>query len=108
MIDKGLFYKCYDMEILSPMKWLQFHFGNMMRNISLPVKDSEVTHRRCTKSKTGIVTKDTSNDVPILTIEKNVSKFNQSNGFSTHWIIASVIPRNVDGLYSWMILPTYK
>jgi hypothetical protein len=70
MIDTGLFYKCYGVEILSPKKQLKFCVGNAMKNVSSPVKDSGITHRGCTKAETGMVTKDTSNDVPILTLEK--------------------------------------
>jgi hypothetical protein len=69
MIDTGLFYKCYGMEILSPEKQLQFCFSNTTRNVSSPVKDSGITHRGCTKAETGTVMKDTSNNVPILTLE---------------------------------------
>jgi hypothetical protein len=70
MIDMGLFYKCYGMEILSLKKQLQFCFGNTMSNVSSPVKDSGITHRRCTKAETGTVTKDTSNNIPNLILEK--------------------------------------
>jgi hypothetical protein len=59
------------MEILSPQKQLQFCFGNIMRNVSTPVKDSGITHRGCTKAETGTMTEDLSNDVPILTLAKN-------------------------------------
>ena len=72
MIDMGLLYKCFGMEILSPKKRLQFCFGNTMRNISSPVKDSGITHRGCTKAETGTVTKDTSNNVPNLTLDKKM------------------------------------
>jgi hypothetical protein len=71
MIDMGLLYKCYGMEILSPKKRLQFCFGNMRRKVFSPIKDSGVTHRGCTKAETGTVMKDTSKDIPILTQEKN-------------------------------------
>jgi hypothetical protein len=84
MIDTGLFYKYFGMEILSPKKQLRFCFGNTTRNVSSPVKDSGITHRGCTKAETGTVTKDTSNDLPILTPERKKSTADQSNGFSAH------------------------
>ncbi len=80
----GLFYKCYGMEILSPKKQLQFCFGNTRRIVSSPIKDSGITHRGCTKAETGKVTKDTANDAPISTLEKNVSTADQSNSISAH------------------------
>ncbi len=52
MIDTGLFYKCYGMQILSPKKQINFCFGNTTRNISSPVQDSGITHRGCTKAET--------------------------------------------------------
>ncbi len=84
MIATGSFYKCYEKEILSPKKQLQFCFGNTMRNVSSPVKDSGITHRGCTKAETGTMTKDTLNNVPILTLDFFVSMADQSNGFSAH------------------------
>jgi hypothetical protein len=70
MNDTGIFYKCYGMEILSPKKQLQFHFGNTMGNVSSSVKDSRITHRGSTKAETRTVIKDMSNNVPNSTLEK--------------------------------------